>query len=78
MGVLSDSFAIELLEGYKFLLSLIFKHQALKFQEGFPVDNFIDPNLLTKTEKHSLKSVFKLIKNLQEFLFKKYNLRNII
>lgn len=75
IGIFSDSFALELTEGYRFLLSLIYKHQAWKFQKGSPPDNFIDPNLLTKTERNSLKSVFKLIKSLQEFLFKKYNLR---
>lgn len=75
LGVFSEEHAKDLKEAYRFLLSLRFKFQAQKIKEGKEPDNYINPNRLSRAEKNTLKDVFKIIKEFQEFLYEMYNLR---
>lgn len=75
LGVFSEEHAKDLKEAYRFLLSLRFKFQAQKIKEGKEPDNYINPNRLSRAEKNTLKDVFKIIKEFQEFLYERYNLR---
>ncbi len=75
LGVFSEEYAKDLKEAYRFLLSLRFKFQAQKIKEGKEPDNYINPNRLSRAEKNTLKDVFKIIKEFQEFLYEMYNLR---
>lgn len=75
LGVFSEEYAKDLKEAYRFLLSLRFKFQAQKIKEGKEPDNYINPNRLSRAEKNTLKDVFKIIKEFQEFLYERYNLR---
>ena len=56
-------------------MSLRFKFQAQKIKEGKEPDNYINPNRLSRAEKNTLKYAFKIIKEFQEFLYERYNLR---
>jgi len=73
--VLTDQFSRDLEECYRFLMSLRLKSQALQLRNSKKPDNFIDPNILSKTEKGLLKDSFKKIEEFQKVLFDKYNLR---
>jgi len=75
LGVFSEEYAKDLKEAYRFLLSLRFKFQAQKIKEGKEPDNYINPNRLSRAEKNTLKDVFKIIKEFQDFLYERYNLR---
>ncbi|MFN3870588.1 MAG: putative nucleotidyltransferase substrate binding domain-containing protein [Aquificaceae bacterium] len=75
IGVLSKEFARDLTESYRFLLSLRFKTQAKKIKEGKEADNYINPRELSRTEKSTLKDTFKVIKEFQDLLYDRYNLR---
>ncbi|MDI1471482.1 MAG: putative nucleotidyltransferase substrate binding domain-containing protein [Thermodesulfovibrio sp.] len=74
-GVLTDQFSRDLEESYRFLMSLRLKSQAIQLRDSKKPDNFIDPHILSKTEKGILKESFKKIEEFQKFLFDKYNLR---
>ncbi|MCS7170868.1 MAG: DUF294 nucleotidyltransferase-like domain-containing protein [Aquificaceae bacterium] len=75
LGVFSDDYSKDLKESYRFLLALRFKAQAQKIKEGKEADNYINPNRLSRAEKGTLKDVFRIIKEFQEFLYDRYNLR---
>ncbi|MEJ7554335.1 MAG: putative nucleotidyltransferase substrate binding domain-containing protein [Aquificaceae bacterium] len=74
-GVLTPEYAKDLKEAYRFLLGIRFKFQAQKIKEGKEPDNYINPDQLSKAEKGTLKDVFRIIKEFQEFLYERYNLR---
>ncbi|MCX8059806.1 MAG: DUF294 nucleotidyltransferase-like domain-containing protein, partial [Aquificaceae bacterium] len=74
-GVFSEEYAKDLKESYRFLLGLRFRWQAQKIKEGKEPDNYINPTLLSRAEKSTLKDVFRVIKEFQEFLYQRYNLR---
>lgn len=75
IGVFTEEFAKDLEEGYRFLMSIRLKSQAMQIRENFSPDNYIDPHSLSKAEKNMLKEVFQRIEDLQKLLFDKYNLR---
>ncbi|MCS6957361.1 MAG: putative nucleotidyltransferase substrate binding domain-containing protein [Aquificaceae bacterium] len=75
LGVFSSDYAKDLKEAYRFLLALRFKYQALKIKEGKEADNYINPNRLSRAEKGTLKDVFRIIGEFQDFLYDRYNLR---
>ncbi|MCX8075961.1 MAG: DUF294 nucleotidyltransferase-like domain-containing protein [Aquificaceae bacterium] len=75
MGVFSDDYARDLKESYRFLLALRFRSQAQKIKEGKEPDNYINPHRLSRAEKGTLKDVFRVIKEFQDFLYERYNLR---
>jgi len=75
MGVFTEEFAKDLEESYRFLMTLRLKSQAFQIREGKKTDNYINPHILSKTEKRALKEIFKKIEEFQKLLFDKYNLR---
>lgn len=74
-GLLSSDFAKDLKEAYRFLLSLRFKAQAQKIKESKEPDNYINPKELSRGEKGILKDAFRIIKEFQDILYDRYNLR---
>lgn len=74
-GVFTKEFAKDLEDCYRFLMSLRLKSQATQIREGKTPDNYIDPHILSKTEKGILKDSFEKIEEFQKLLFDKYNLR---
>ncbi|MEN3028469.1 MAG: putative nucleotidyltransferase substrate binding domain-containing protein [Aquificaceae bacterium] len=75
VGLFSEDYAKNLKESYRFLLSLRFRSQAQKMKEGKEPDNYINPHRLSRAEKSTLKDVFNIIKEFQDFLYERYNLR---
>lgn len=75
IGALARSSAVNLEESYAFLMDLRFRNQAEQIRKGVPADNYINPNMLGKVERHTLMEVFSVIKELQEALFEKYSLK---
>ncbi|MCS7195695.1 MAG: DUF294 nucleotidyltransferase-like domain-containing protein [Aquificaceae bacterium] len=75
LGLLSEDYAKDLKESYRFLLSLRFRFQAQKMKEGKEPDNYVNPHRLSRAEKNTLKDVFRIIKEFQDFLYERYNLR---
>lgn len=74
-GVFSSEYARDLRDAYRFLMSLRLQSQAQKIKEGKEPDNYINPNHLSKAQKSMLKDVFRFIKEFQELLRERYNLR---
>lgn len=74
-GIFSEEYAKDLIESYRFLLSIRFRFQAHKIREGKEADNYINPHRLSRAEKGTLKDVFRIIKEFQDFLYERYNLR---
>ncbi|MDW8033143.1 MAG: putative nucleotidyltransferase substrate binding domain-containing protein [Aquificaceae bacterium] len=75
LGLLSEDYAKDLKESYRFLLSLRFRFQAQKMKEGKEPDNYVNPHRLSRAEKNTLKDVFRIIKEFQDFLYERYSLR---
>ena len=75
LGILTTELARDLEESYRYLLSIRFRFQAKKIKEGKEPDNYINPQELSRTEKNTLKDVFRIIKEFQDFLYERYNLR---
>ncbi len=75
LGILTNELAKDLEEAYRYLLSLRFRSQAKKMTKGKKPDNYINLQELSRTEKNTLKDVFKIIKEFQDFLYDRYNLR---
>lgn len=73
-NVLNAEYAKDLLDAYKFILGLRFKFQAQKIKENKEPDNYINPSLLSKAERSTLRDVFRFIKGFQDYLRERYNL----
>lgn len=73
-NVINAEYAKDLLDAYKFILGLRFKFQAQKIKENREPDNYINPSLLSKAERSTLRDIFRFIKGFQDYLRERYNL----
>ncbi len=66
----------EALEGLRaaleFLSSVRIRHQAWQLEHDEEPNNFIEPEALTATQRHSLKEAFQVLSNAQKFLRFRY------
>ncbi|MCS7149721.1 MAG: DUF294 nucleotidyltransferase-like domain-containing protein [Caldimicrobium sp.] len=74
LNVIGSDYAKDLKEAYKFLLALRFKFQAQKIREKKEPDNYINPKLLSKADRNTLKDIFRFIRDFQDFLRDRYKL----
>lgn len=63
---LSQGEADNLIDAFEFLTLLKVEHQARLMSENKPIDNFIQPKMLSRLEREHLKDAFKVIKALQD------------
>lgn len=65
--------AIEGLRVAQEFLSIVrIRHQAWQLEHGEEPNNYIEPEALTATERHSLKDAFQVLSNAQKFLRFRY------
>jgi CBS domain-containing protein len=62
----------ELSGAFEFLSLLRIHHQFEQLQAGVAVDNFVDPEALSRYEKKSLKDAFRLISRAQDLIVEEY------
>jgi CBS domain-containing protein len=73
-GVISESFAKDLADAYKFLIAIRLRFQADELSKGREPTNYINPRALSRAEKTVLKDVFRIVEEFQSFLNSKYKL----
>ena len=74
LKVLDASFALELSEALKFLLTIKLTSNLKKFDEQKTMDNYIDPEQLSMMDKDLLKDSFKIVCKLKKKLEMRYRL----
>jgi CBS domain-containing protein len=65
-------FGDELASAFEFLSLLRIHHQFEQLQGDESVDNFVDPERLSRYEKKALKDAFRLINRVQELIVEEY------
>ena len=77
LGVLDEEFAQELIESFKFLLTIKLKSNLEKMDNGQTIDNYINPDNLNTMEKDLLKDSFKIVNRLKKKLESHYKLNYV-
>ena len=77
LGELDEEFASELIEAFKFLLTLKLKSNLDKMDKGQVIDNYINPDNLNTMEKDLLKDSFKIVNKLKKKLEHHYKLNYV-
>lgn len=62
----------ELGHAFEFLSLQRIQHQFEQIRAGVPVDNLVDPESLSTSEKKSLKDAFRLISRVQDLIIEQY------
>jgi CBS domain-containing protein len=62
----------ELEHAFDFVMLLRIRHQYQQDVSGERIDNFINPDTLSRVEKRTLKEAFELIEKLQDFIIERY------
>ena len=76
-GELDEEFASELIEAFKFLLTIKLKSNLEKMDSGEVIDNYINPDNLNTMEKDLLKDSFKIVNRLKKKLEHHYKLNYV-
>ena len=61
-----DEVGDELAQAFEFITQLRIRHQAEQLEAGKPLDNFINPGMMTSMEKRSLRAAFLAIARVQD------------
>ncbi len=77
LGELDEEFASELIEAFKFLLTIKLKSNLEKMDSAETIDNYINPNNLNTMEKDLLKDSFKIVNKLKKKLEHHYKLNYV-
>ncbi|WP_072680100.1 putative nucleotidyltransferase substrate binding domain-containing protein [Arcobacter sp. LA11] len=77
LGELDEEFASELIESFKFLLTIKLKSNLEKMDSGQTIDNYINPDNLNTMEKDLLKDSFKIVNKLKKKLEHHYKLNYV-
>ena len=78
MGLINKEFASELIESFNFLLTLRVNAQLEKLKSGKAVDNYLNPNSLTKLDRDLLRDVFKVVNEFKKFLSHHFKLAHVV
>ncbi|MGB6328102.1 MAG: putative nucleotidyltransferase substrate binding domain-containing protein [Halarcobacter sp.] len=76
-GEFDEEFALELIEAFKFLLTIKLKSNLEKMHSGKIIDNYINPDNLNTMEKDLLKDSFKIVNRLKKKLEHHYKLNYV-
>lgn len=71
-GVIGHSDAANLIEAFRFLRGLAYRHHAAQIARGFPQDNNVDPSTLSGKDRHRLRAAFRIIAAAQDALELRY------
>lgn len=70
--LLTEEAITQLRYALEFLSIVRIRHQAMDLQEGREPDNYIEPEKVSASERHNLKSAFQVLSNAQKFLRFRY------
>lgn len=70
--LLTEEAISQLRHALEFLSIVRIRHQAMDLQEGREPDNYIEPEKVSASERHNLKSAFQVLSNAQKFLRFRY------
>lgn len=77
-GVISREFAGELIESFNFLLTLRVNFQLEKLEQGREIDNYINPEKLTKLDRDLLRDVLKVVADFKKFVSHHFRLGHVV
>ena len=77
LGEFDEEFANELIESFKFLLTIKLKSNLEKMDSRQTIDNYINPDNLNTMEKDLLKDSFKIVNRLKKKLEHHYKLNYV-
>ena len=77
LGEFDEEFANELIEAFKFLLTIKLKSNLEKMDSAQTIDNYINPDNLNTMEKDLLKDSFKIVNRLKKKLEHHYKLNYV-
>ncbi len=70
--LLTEEAMTQLRYAFEFLSIVRIRHQAMDLEEGREPDNYIEPEKISASERHSLKDAFQVLSNAQKFLRFRY------
>lgn len=70
--LLTEEAITQLRHALEFLSLVRIRHQAMDLQEGREPDNYIEPEKISSSDRHDLKSAFQVLSNAQKFLRFRY------
>ncbi|MEX6500662.1 DUF294 nucleotidyltransferase-like domain-containing protein [Pseudomonas zhanjiangensis] len=70
--LLTEEAITQLRHALEFLSIVRIRHQAMDLLEGREPDNYIEPEKVSASERHNLKSAFQVLSNAQKFLRFRY------
>ncbi len=70
--LLTEEAITQLRHALEFLSIVRIRHQAMDLQQGREPDNYIEPEKVSASERHNLKSAFQVLSNAQKFLRFRY------
>jgi CBS domain-containing protein len=70
--LLTEEAITQLRYALEFLSIVRIRHQAMDLMEGREPDNYIEPEKVSASERHNLKSAFQVLSNAQKFLRFRY------
>lgn len=70
--LLTEEAITQLRYALEFLSIVRIRHQAMDLQQGREPDNYIEPEKVSASERHNLKSAFQVLSNAQKFLRFRY------
>ena len=71
-GVIGPGDAANLVEAFRFLRGLAYRHHAAQIARGLPQDNNVDPSTLSGKDRHRLRAAFRIIAAAQDALALRY------
>lgn len=71
-NLLTEDAINQLRNALEFLSIVRIRHQAMDLLEGREPDNYIEPEKVSASERHNLKSAFQVLSNAQQFLRFRY------
>lgn len=74
LSILDREFTGDLIEAFTFMMTLRLRLNLTKLDKNLPIDNYINPNELSKLEKDLLKDSFKLVDQFKKLLTFHYKL----
>jgi CBS domain-containing protein len=76
-NILDADFAAAIDDAYDYINFIRISHHLRARAHGLPLNNFVDPALLNALERKVLKESFTIVRQLQEFLSRRYQLLGV-
>ncbi len=78
MGLINKEFASELIESFNFLLTLRLGAQLDKLKKAQKMDNYLNPNALSKLDRDLLRDVLKVVNEFKKFITHYFKLGHVV